>query len=95
MINFISQFLQLLLWGLHRFIPIFARLLHQYTNIINHLNQQIMTKTLKPICPETPILYGEDARRFLKKIKNPTKLSDERRKEIMGAYQAAMSVYVD
>lgn len=40
-----------------------------------------MTKTLKPICPETPILYGEDARRFLKKI--------------MGAYQAAMSVYVD
>ena len=54
-----------------------------------------MTKTLKPICPETPIIYGEDARRFLKKIKNPTKLSDERRKEIMGAYQAAMSVYVD
>ena len=68
---------------------------HNKTNIINHLNQQIMTKTLKPICPETPILYGEDSRRFLKKIKNPTKLSDERRKEIMGAYQAAMSVYVD
>ena len=54
-----------------------------------------MTKTLKPICPETPILYGADARRFSKKITNPTKLSDERRKEIMGAYQAAMSVYVD
>lgn len=33
MINFISQLLQLLLWGLHRFIPIFARLLHQYTKI--------------------------------------------------------------
>ena len=45
-----------------------------------------MTKTLKPICPETPILYGEDARRFLKKIKNPKKLSDERRKEIIDAY---------
>ena len=65
------------------------------TNIINHLNQQIMTKTLKPICPETPILYGEDARRFLKKIKNPKKLSDERRKEFMDAYKAVMSVFVD
>ena len=54
-----------------------------------------MTKTLKPICPETTILYGEDARRFLKKIKNPTKLSDERRKEFMDAYKAVMSVFVD
>lgn len=53
-----------------------------------------MAKTLKPICPETPILYGEDARRFLKKIKNPKKLSDERRKEIMRAHELWKQVYV-
>lgn len=52
-----------------------------------------MAKTLKPICPETPILYGEDARRFLKKIKNPKKVSAERRKEIMDAYEVFMKVY--
>lgn len=46
-----------------------------------------MAKTLKPICPETPILYGEDARRFLKKIQNPKKVSAERRKEIDDAYK--------
>ena len=40
-----------------------------------------MARTLKPICPETPILYGEDARRFLARMKNPPKASEEKLKE--------------
>ena len=52
-----------------------------------------MARTLKPICPETPILYGEDARRFLKNIKNPKKVSAERRQEIMDTYEAVMSAF--
>jgi len=52
-----------------------------------------MARTLKPICPETPILYGEDARRFLKNIENPKKVSAERRQEIMDAYEVLKSIF--
>ena len=36
-----------------------------------------MARTLKPICPETPILYGEDARRFLKNIEIANSIDSE------------------
>jgi len=40
-----------------------------------------MGKPLKPAWRETPILYGEDARRFLKRMKNPPKMSKEQKEE--------------
>ena len=52
-----------------------------------------MARTLKPICPETPILYGEDARRFMRNLKNPKKESPERRQEIMDAYEVFKSIF--
>lgn len=52
-----------------------------------------MAKPLKPICPETPILYGEDARRFMRNLKNPKKESPERRQEIMAAYEVFTKVF--
>lgn len=51
-----------------------------------------MAKPLKPAWRETPILYGEDARRFLKRMKNPPKISEEKRKEIEKWGKAVMSV---
>lgn len=40
-----------------------------------------MAKPLEPAWRETPILYGEDARRFLKRMKNPPKLSAEKKEK--------------
>ena len=43
---------------------------------------------------ETPILYGEDARRFEERMQNPPKetKADRRRRE--ANYRAAMSIFV-
>ena len=35
---------------------------------------------------ETPILYGDDARRFEERMKNPPKISDERKAEMQTAF---------
>lgn len=40
-----------------------------------------MGKPLKPAWRETPILYGEDARRFMKRMENPPKWSKEKKEE--------------
>ena len=41
---------------------------------------------------ETPILYGEDARRFLERMKNPPKETKEERKRRLENYEAAMKM---
>lgn len=43
---------------------------------------------------ETPILFGEDARRFESRMKNPPRESDETRKRREANYRAAMSMFV-
>ncbi len=41
---------------------------------------------------ETPILYGNDARRFLARMKERRRISPEERAEMRAAYDAVMSV---
>ena len=41
---------------------------------------------------ETPILYGEDARRFLERMKNPPKETKEERERRLKDYEAAMKM---
>lgn len=43
---------------------------------------------------ETPILFGEDARRFEERMKNPPKETPEVRNRRKANYQAAMSMLV-
>lgn len=43
---------------------------------------------------ETPILYGEDARRFVKRMKNPPRESMQDRKRREANYKAAMTMFV-
>ena len=43
---------------------------------------------------ETPILFGEDARRFEERMKNPPKESEASRKRREANYRAAMSMFV-
>ena len=40
-----------------------------------------MGKPLKQAWRETPILYGEDARRFMKRMENPPKWSKEKKED--------------
>lgn len=42
---------------------------------------------------ETPILYGEDARKFVERMKNVRPLSDERIAEIKRDYEYIMSMF--
>lgn len=46
----------------------------------------------KPI-KETPILFGKDARKFEKAMKNPRKETPDERKRRLEHYQAVMSVF--
>lgn len=41
---------------------------------------------------ETPILFGEDARRFEERMKNPPKETKEQREERLKNYEAAMKM---
>ena len=41
---------------------------------------------------ETPILYGEDARRFLKRMKEKRTETPEEREDRMAAFEAAMQM---
>lgn len=41
---------------------------------------------------ETPILFGEDARRFEKRMKNPPRVTQEEKKRIMKAYEIGMKM---
>lgn len=43
---------------------------------------------------ETPILFGEDARRFEERMKNPPRESEEIRRRREENYRAAMSMFV-
>lgn len=43
---------------------------------------------------ETPILFGEDARRFEERMKNPPKVSPEKREQIRKSYEAVMKMFV-
>lgn len=43
---------------------------------------------------ETPILFGEDAKRFEERMKNPPKESPEARRRREANYRAAMSMFV-
>ena len=44
---------------------------------------------------ETPILFGEDAQRFIERMKNPPKESESDRKRRLANYQAAISMMVN
>lgn len=44
---------------------------------------------------ETPILYGEDARRFEERMKHPRKLSKERQEEMLRNYELLKSVFIE
>jgi len=52
-----------------------------------------MARPLKPAWRETPILYGEDARRFLKRMKNPPKESREHYEQRMKLFHALMETF--
>ena len=41
---------------------------------------------------ETPILFGSDARRFEERMKNPPKISDERKEEMIRNYEMIMKM---
>lgn len=43
---------------------------------------------------ETPILFGEDARRFEERLKNPPKESETDRHRREANFRAAMSMFV-
>lgn len=42
---------------------------------------------------ETPILYGEDARRFMARMKNPKKLSREKMEQMQRDYEFIQSMF--
>ena len=44
---------------------------------------------------ETPILFGSDARRFEERMKNPPKVSPEKRAQIRKSYETVMKMMVD
>lgn len=44
---------------------------------------------------ETPILFGEDAKRFENRMKNPPKESNSDRSRREANYRAAMSMFVE
>ncbi len=44
---------------------------------------------------DTPILYGSDAKRFEERMKNPPKVSSEKRAEIRKSYEAIMKMMTD
>jgi hypothetical protein len=39
---------------------------------------------------ETPILFGEEARRFEERMKNPPKISPEKKQQMKAAYEVAL-----
>ena len=55
---------------------------------ISHKYVFIMARPIK----ETPILYGEDARRFEARMKERRRISAEERARINAAYEAVKSV---
>lgn len=44
---------------------------------------------------ETPILFGNDARRFEQRMQNPPKESDSDRKRRESNYRAALSMFIN
>lgn len=44
---------------------------------------------------ETPILFGSDARRFEERMKNPPKVSSEKRAQIRRSYETVIKMMVD
>ena len=52
-----------------------------------------MAKPLRPAWRETPILYGEDARRFMKRMENPPKETKEQFENRMNCFKAFMKVF--
>lgn len=44
---------------------------------------------------ETPILFGKDARRFEERMKNPPKVSSEKRAQIKCSYETVIKMLVN
>lgn len=44
---------------------------------------------------ETPILYGEDARSFMERMKNPRKETPEKKKQRLKCYELAKRMLKD
>ena len=55
------------------------------------LNLKTMSRPIK----ETPILFGEDARRFEERMKTVRRESPEERERRLADYELAMSIFVD
>ena len=57
------------------------------------MHKELKTKIImaRPI-KETPILYGEAAKRFEERMKNPPKATKEERERIMKAYEIGMKI---
>jgi hypothetical protein len=66
---------------------------------INRLNKLITTfaqneiTMARPI-KETPILFGKEARDFEARMKNPPKISEEKKKRMRAAYETALRMMV-
>lgn len=43
---------------------------------------------------ETPILFGEDAKLFERRMQNPPKISDEKRRQIRRSYETVLKMMV-
>jgi len=56
-------------------------------------NRKEKCKMARPI-KETPILYGEDARRFEERMKNPPKETKEERERRLAHYKMAMKMLI-
>lgn len=57
-------------------------------------NRNFVIGMARPI-KETPILFGSDARRFEERMKNPPKVSPEKRAQIRRSYEAVMKMMVN
>ncbi|HAE24163.1 MAG TPA: hypothetical protein DCG33_02385 [Prevotellaceae bacterium] len=56
---------------------------------------QIKDKTMARPIAETPILFGEDARRFEERMKHPRKTSPEELAEIKADYEWLKGMFVN
>lgn len=44
---------------------------------------------------ETPILFGDDARRFEERMKNPDQISNEKKEQIKKSYETVIKMMVN
>ena len=55
------------------------------------ITQHTMARPIK----ETPILFGSDAKRFEQRMKNPPKVSQEKRAQIRRSYETVIKMMIN